>query len=210
MGDEALTPDSARQIKVIDQNGAAIPIDQAYAGGIRFESSDETLATVSASGLVTALKPGQVTVSVIRFDADLQAIGQDDITLTVSPAQLTDSDDATPAPRSVVIDAVHGGAVSSATGETVLIGPGALPADTPVAIRRIELANVEAETGLAIPLPQALQAVGAFRLELGGARSLASLQLALPLQDNPAFEPGEEVIFLRKGRMLTERNIGSS
>jgi len=68
-----------------------------------------------------------------------QVIGQTDIALTVEAAQLTDDDPATATPAGIVIAADHGGVVQAVTGETVMIGAGALAQDTSIGIRRIAI-----------------------------------------------------------------------
>lgn len=60
-------------------------------------SLDGNSAYLDVSGLDIAplgyLGANPLTLSVVRFDGDLQAIGQDDIALNVQEARLTDSDD---------------------------------------------------------------------------------------------------------------------
>jgi len=59
-----------------------------------------------------------------------QVIGQSDIKLSVQTAQTTDNDPATAAPQTILVNAKQGAAISAETGETVLIGAGALKQDT--------------------------------------------------------------------------------
>ncbi|WP_168921806.1 tandem-95 repeat protein [Polaromonas vacuolata] len=96
-----------------------------------------------------------------------------------------------------------GGVVASATGETVMIGAGALPADTAVSITRIELADMASLPGLAIPGAGVLQLAGAFKLDLGRTASSFPVQLAVPLQAGITAEAGTEVLFFRKGQVIT-------
>ncbi|MDP2833376.1 MAG: Ig-like domain-containing protein [Pseudomonadota bacterium] len=172
--------------------------------GTRYFSSDDRIASVSDTGLITAHAAGHATLSIVhlasRVDANgtlsEQAIGQSDIPLTVQAAQLTDTDPATPAPQGIEIAKDLGGVVSAATGETVLIGAGALDADTVVAIHRLDLASLAAP-----PAAGLLQAVAAFALDLGRSATRAPVQLVLPLQGDAQI--GEEVLFFRKGTVPT-------
>ncbi len=136
-----------------------VPAITEVSSGTRYVVSDDSIASVSADGLITALRAGSVTISILHLArltdgngllAD-QIIGQSDITLTVQVAQLTDDDASTPAPRTVAVDAASGGVVSSATGETLMIGAGVLKQDAQVAISRIDINHLEAITGLAPP-----------------------------------------------------------
>ncbi|MCL1960576.1 MAG: Ig-like domain-containing protein [Desulfovibrionaceae bacterium] len=177
--------------------------------GTRYFSGDERIATVSADGLVTAHAPGKTTISVVHLWSmadgyggfwDGQAIGQQNIDLAVAVPQTL----ASPARPAVAVGKTQGAIVAAATGETVLIGPGALAQDSAVGIARIPLADLERATGMAAPAPGVLQALGAFRLDLGRRPSAVPLQLTIPAQDGIAIQPGEEVFFLRKGRVIVE------
>ena len=137
-----------------------------------------------------------------------QVIGQSDISLTVQVAQLTDNDTATPAPQTILVNAKEGAAISSSTGEAVLIGAGALAQDTAVSINRIALNSIDPASSIFAAQPSAnnpnggLQAIGAFTLNIGTTTAAYPLQLSIPVQDSIAANVGDEVIFLRKGKVL--------
>ena len=188
-GTLSLAPGGQRQLKVkITDLDRYEPTDVHAATGTRYVVSDESIATVSASGLVTAVKTGKVTVSVTHLasvhDADgnivWQVIGQHDIVLSVQAAQAATA-------AGIAVEAAQGGIVAAATGETVLIGPGALKENAAVKIERIAIANIAQTLGLPLPATNTLQAVAAFRLDIGSQIANAALQLALPLQGAAAF-----------------------
>ncbi|MFN0318260.1 MAG: Ig-like domain-containing protein, partial [Burkholderiales bacterium] len=189
-----------------------LPAVPAVYSGTRYIVSDESIASVSADGLITALRAGTVTVSIVHLASSLdasgyvteQVIGQSDITLTVQAAQVTDEDPLTPAPQRIAIG-TQGGVVAASTGEAVLVGAGALREDTQIGIRRIELANLEALTGLPAPAPQTMQAIGAFSLDLGERASAVPVQLAIPVQGGA--QAGEEIFFFRRGVFIDELNV---
>lgn len=68
--------------------------------------------------------------------------------------------------------------------------------------RRIALDDLEAASGLPAPAQNALQTIGAFRLDVGEAGAQYPLQLAIPVQAGIDAQPGEELLFLRKGSVL--------
>jgi len=175
--------------------------------GTRYFSGDERIATVSADGLVTAHAPGKVTISIVHlrslsFDGEgtllRQIVGQRNVALTVTPAQRLDG------AAAIDVRQAEGGVIVAPTGETVLIGPGALAQDSAVGIRRIALADLASAAGIAAPADGLLQPLGAFHLDAGAQPSAAPLQLAIPVQSGIATQPGEEALFLRKGRVLLE------
>jgi len=188
---------------------AAIP---AVFSGTRYSVSDDSIATVSDSGLITALRTGQVTVSVVHLGSVVdaygsvseQVIGQRDIQLSVQIAQTTDNDPATETPQTITVNAQEGAAISAETGETVLIGAGALKQDTPVSISRIDLTAIDPSTAIFAAQAGGLEVVGAFTLDVGSAGSAYPLQLAIPVQNGIAAQAGDEVWFLRKGKVLVE------
>jgi hypothetical protein len=172
----------------------------------RFQVSDKNVAKVSAKGLITALAPGQTTISVAVFlranktadeiNETQVSMGKTDVLLRVVPAARVDDDDATPMPRQVMVNAKTGGAVRSVTGETVLIAEEAFAKDQAVGIVRIDLEEVEDRTGIKAPGENRghreiaaggqiegdlLRAVGAFTLQIPEAAQIP-LQLAIPLQ----------------------------
>jgi hypothetical protein len=184
-----------------------IPATPPVFSGTRYIVSDASIASLSEDGLITALQPGEVTVSIIHLASIVdryggiseQRIGQTDIRLRVQAAALTDDDPSTDAPAGISIAADQGGVVQAASGETVLIGAGALRDDTVVSIQRIDVAELLAKTGMAAPEPELLQTLAAFRLELGEQATSVPVQLAIPLQDDTGVEAGDEVLFLRRG-----------
>ncbi|QKS29665.1 MAG: tandem-95 repeat protein [Candidatus Accumulibacter similis] len=175
--------------------------------GTRYFSSDGTIASVSPDGLISAHRPGRVTLSVVHLANEvddsgqitMSAIGQADIALLVGMPQAIDDDPATPTPAAGVIAAARGGVVQAATGELLLIGAGALGSDTPVSVRRIDLARLQVETGLAAPEPGLLQTLAAVHLELGDQATATPVQISIPLQDTTGVREGDEVLFLRRG-----------
>ncbi|MDS4013282.1 MAG: Ig-like domain-containing protein, partial [Candidatus Accumulibacter sp.] len=202
-GEIVLDPDSGETITFV------IPAVPEARSGTRYLISDDTIATVSDDGLITARRAGRTTLSIIhlatRVDTDgqilEQTIGQTDILLTVTLPTAVDDEASTATPAAIVVVAEHGGIVRAASGETVLIGAGALKADTAVGIRRVALADLVATTGMAPPVPRLLSAIGAFSLDLGADPAVQPLQFAIPVQDGLPATPGEEIWFLRKGTL---------
>ncbi|MCB1967308.1 MAG: hypothetical protein KDI64_15080, partial [Candidatus Accumulibacter sp.] len=194
-------PDSGDSFEII------IPAAPPVYSGTRYLVSDASVATLADDGLITALKAGDVSISIVHLASSVdvygqigeQIIAQTDIRLRVQNAQLTDDDATTDAPAGITIAADQGGVVQAASGETVMIGAGALTADALVSINRIALADLIAETGMAAPEPGILQALGAFRLDLGEEPTSIPVQLAITLQDHTGVEIGDEVLFLRRG-----------
>ncbi|WP_374352805.1 Ig-like domain-containing protein, partial [Chitinimonas sp.] len=205
-GSLALVPGGSRQIKVNTAAGIAVAISQTNPHDVRFISSDDSIATVDTQGVIHALRAGHVTISVVHLanktdwqgNVISQAIAQNDIDLHVEAARVIDGT----AGRGVLVSASEGGAVSAATGETVLIGAGSLPADTPVSIARLDVNHVAETLGLPLPRPDLLTPLAAFRLDLGGQSCTAPLQLAIPLQNQGDLVAGDEVLFLKKGSVL--------
>ncbi|MFN6132307.1 MAG: Ig-like domain-containing protein [Synechococcaceae cyanobacterium] len=188
-----------------------LPATTQLSSGTRYFSSDESVATISADGLITAKGNGVATISVVHLGTDVdpygslkqQAIGQTLISLKVQVPQLTDNDPATPTPDRISVGAEAGGIVAAATGETVLIGPGALKAATAVGLQRRAVDNIETITGLAAPAAGVLLPVAAFRLDLGAEATNEPVQLRIPVQvGSDTATPGEEVLFFRKGQVL--------
>ena len=152
-GTLSLAPGGQRQLKVkitdLDTDEAS---DVVAATGTRYVVADDSIATVSASGLITAIKAGKAIVSVIHLasvhDADgntvWQVIGQHDIVLSVQAAQAATA-------AGIAVEAAQGGIVAAATGETVLIGPGALKENIAVKIERIDVADIAQTLGLPLP-----------------------------------------------------------
>jgi hypothetical protein len=194
-------PDSGENFEIL------IPATPPVYSGTRYLVSDATIATLSADGLITALRAGEVSISIVHLasvvdpygGASEQVIGQSDIRLRVQAAALTDDDPSTATPAGITIAADQGGVVQAATGETVMIGAGALRDDAVVSIQRIAVADLLAETGMAAPEAEILQTLAAFRLDLGEQATSVPVQLAITLQDEAGVEVGDEVLFLRRG-----------
>ncbi|ULU23434.1 tandem-95 repeat protein [Dyella terrae] len=212
-GSLSLAPGSTRQIEVVDTTGQASAINAAYPTTVRYVSSDASIATVDANGVITAVKSGSVTISVLRLQGQvnasgtlgMQAIGQSDITLNVTAPQVETTDPATNAVQGIEVNQGQGAVISAGTGETVMIGAGTLPQDTQVAIQRIDLAQLASVTGMTAPTGAALTSVGAFSLDMGSTVSTSRLQLAIPLQGTA--NAGDEVIFLRRGTVMTPNGV---
>jgi YD repeat-containing protein len=188
-----------------------VPATPQLTSGTRYFSSNESVATISGDGLITAHGSGVATISVVHLSTNVdpdgslqqQTIGQTLITLKVQLPQVTDNDPATPAPDRVSIAAAAGGIVATSTGETLLIGPGALAGDASVGIQRLAVDDIEAITGLVAPAAGLLLPVAAFRLDLGDEATNEPVQLRIPVQGDVAgAQPGEEVLFFRKGQVL--------
>ncbi|MEO7623423.1 MAG: hypothetical protein ABIS30_10200, partial [Gallionella sp.] len=145
---------------------------------------------------------GQPTYTPIYKMGTASVIGQSDIALNVQVAQLTDNDAATPAPQAITVSAQDGAAISADTGETVLIGAGALKSDAAVSISRIDINNLQAMTGMAAPVPGVLQSVGAFHLNLGDTPAQTPVQFVIPLQDTAGVAAGDEIYFLQRGKIV--------
>jgi len=203
-GEILLDPNTGETITYV------IPAVPEARSGTRYLVSDESVATVSEDGLITARKAGRVTLSIVHLATASddfgwiteQVIGQTDITLTVEAAQLIDNDPDTAIPVRIAIDAAQGGVVQAETGETVMIGAGALKSDVPVGIERIDISDIEAATDMTVPAAGVLQTVGAFRLDIGEQAAGHPLQLSIPLQGTADFVVGEEVLFFKKGVVL--------
>ncbi|MBK7003103.1 MAG: tandem-95 repeat protein [Rhodoferax sp.] len=208
-GEVLLDPNTGTTVEIV------IPAQAPVYSGTRYFVSDDSIATVSDGGLITALRAGRVTVSIVHMASVIdanghisqQVVGQTDIAVHVQAAQVTDSDENTPAPRTIAVSKESGGVVASATGETVLIGAGALAADTDVSIARINVADMANLPNLPIPGAGVLQLAAAFKLDLGSTASTFPVQLAVPLQAGITAQAGTEVLFLRKGQVFTEDGI---
>lgn len=199
-GEVMLDPNSGTIVSVV------IPALPMVTSGTRYLSSDDSIATVSADGLITAHREGNVTISVLHLESQVDAygyltdqlIGQTDISLLVDAAQLTDTDPLTATPQGVTIAHELGGAVQSSDGLQVMIAPGALSSDEVVSIHSVALDQL----GLPLPAPTVLDTLAAFQIDIGNEASNIPLQLAIPVGQGVA--AGSEVLFLRKGVILDE------
>ncbi len=210
-GDFVIDPDTG-EIVLDPQSGETLtfvfPAVPEVRNGTRYLVSDERIASVSDDGLITAHGSGRVTLSVVHLthvvddwgNVSAAAIGQTDVALLVEAPQPIDDDPATAAPAGRIVAAEHGGVVQAATGETVMIGAGALKSDARVSIRRLELAQLEAETGLRAPEPGPAAALAAFHLELGDAADAGPGSTRRSrCRTRAACRKGDEVLFLRRG-----------
>ncbi|RJS04828.1 hypothetical protein XnspCFBP7698_00750 [Xanthomonas sp. CFBP 7698] len=189
-----------RQLKV----HADDPITQAsvdiHAQAI-YLSSNDAIATIDANGLVTAHANGHATIFVVYVytsrlsDGTLlqQTIGMAQTVISVELAQLQST------PQAIEVDAETGSVVMAPTGETVMIPPQALSADTTVSIQRITLGDPSWPGTAQVPAQGVLEPLAAFKLELGKDGTTYPLQLAIPVQQTA--NPGDEVLFLRKGQV---------
>ena len=207
----ALTPGMAYQLtaSLIDDEGNStdIALTSQPLSGTEYISSNPSVATVSTEGLVTALAPGQATISVIHLGTtyddnnnyDYQQIGQTDLSIVISLPQMVDGG-TNPA---IHITPSAGGVVADAAGDTVLIGPNALLSDANIGITKISVPNLQSVTGLAAPLSAigAAQAVAAFNLNLDAQGLANPAQLLIPLQTSGA-ALGDQVFFFRQDSIL--------
>ncbi|MCM8661444.1 MAG: hypothetical protein NFV80_00090, partial [Candidatus Accumulibacter sp.] len=200
-GEIVLDPSSGETVTEV------IPAIPEVRNGTRYLVSDERIASISEDGLITAHQPGRVTISVVHLrntvddfgSVTATAISQSDVLLVVAPAQPTDDDPMTPTPAGIALSAADGGIVQADSGETVMIGAGALASDALVSIRRIDLAELARVTGTSAPAPAFLRPLSAFHLELGEQPTKVPVQLSIPLQDPSNVHEGDEVLFLRRG-----------
>ncbi len=145
------------------------------ADGVTYVSMDSSIATVDASGLITAVNDGYVNIKVIY------EYGESDVQLQVAEPVLADS----------ATFRTQGGVIRSAGGVQLGFGIGALAANTNVAITPM----TQDQLALPVPgLPGEFSFAGAFNLDLGGARLTAPAQIAVPV-DPANGSPGDSVYF---------------
>lgn len=221
-----LLPNGTRQLKVhlrddagaqtdistAIQNANVIKVDAqgnpvsatTISGATRYISSDATVASVDANGLITAHAASSVTISIVHLETpvtvdyiagtDAQGnvfytpiytqgkasiIGQSDISVSVQQAQLIDNDAQTPAPQSIAVNVNDGAVVSDTTGETVFIGAGALSAQSTSQDQSVSIARINVQDIAAAPGQGVLQVVGGFNLNVGAALANYPLQFVI-------------------------------
>ena len=145
------------------------------ASGTTYVSSDSSVATVDADGVIRHVGVGTVTITVIN------GWGEDQVQVSVLPALIGDS---------VAIDATPGGIVQNAEGIQIAFGPGGLSDDAVVTVTSMS----EAELPIPMPTIDELSFVGAFNLDVTGAEFDDTVQIAVPVP-NSRGEPGDQVWF---------------
>src|SRR6266571_1101043 len=181
-----------RQLKITAVDGT--DITTAAMGTLYFVGNPD-VATITPDGLVMGLAEGVTTLSIIN------GAGQQNVELKVQA----------PSVGATLVNAQDGGAVQGADGSLVMVGPGALAGDAQVSIAKLNIADV----GIPLPAPNVLNALGAFRLDLGPDSLNAPVQLALhvtapidPATGLPRTLPaGTEVFFLLKGTIADEFGV---
>jgi VCBS repeat-containing protein len=169
---------SQRQLKV------SLPDDSAIseaASGTQYFISDSNVADINADGLIHSKTAGTAFITIVH------AGSQHTITLVVQPAVT--------GPAAVQ---TNGGlAVQDGQSNLVMLPPGSLPAGTRVGIESMSIADV----GMALPAPEILNTLAAFKLDLGGQISKLPVQLAIPLTSSAisGLGAGTQVQFWRKG-----------
>ncbi len=147
--------------------------------GTRYYVSDSRVITVSEDGLITALEPGEATVTIVH--------GGSERVMHVRVAA------AMSGPVEVGTD---GGVVETAEGIVLQIAPGAFSAPTTVS------ASMVPQNELPIPVPSWLEYAAAIQLDVGSQQLQQPVQLALPAPLGVA--PGEQVAVYRAGSYLDE------
>ncbi len=149
------------------------------ATGTVYYISDPSVASISPDGLITAKAGGVATITVIN--GGLQAI----LTLEVQPAVVGPT-----------LATVANGAVTEDTsGDTLMIGAGALSADTTASISALSLSQLN----MPLPAPTVLNALGAVTINLNGATSNQPLQLAVNVNSATLLAVGTQVMFWQEG-----------
>ena len=133
--------------------------------------------TVSADGLLTAVAPGTVTVTVINGPAEST------INVLVQ----------TPQTGTVMLGAA-GGVVEGSDGSIIGVPAGVLPQGTPVSIVPKTLAD------LPQGVPLGFGYAGAFQLNIGDQVLGVPVQLSIPV--DPSIPVGTHVVFYRAGQTV--------
>ncbi len=159
-------------LRVLGTNGVDLT---SAASGTRYVSGDESIAHVTAEGLVTGVKTGETTITVLYRFLALK------IRVRVEAAR--------PAPIAV---GSNGGVVSAADGTRLTIPPGALPGNATV------LYNTLREDQLPYALiPGQIFGTG-FRLDIGPTPAVRPIQVAVRMLGTLA---GTQVVFYRAGEV---------
>jgi RHS repeat-associated protein len=145
--------------------------------GTQYFLSQPGVVTVSPDGLLTAVAPGRVTVTIIHGPAEAQT------TVLVQAPQ------AGPA----TVDA-GGAVVQGSDGSLVAVPPGDLTAGTSVSIAPL------AATALPMAIPDGFAFADAFQLNVGPDQLNVPVQLKVPVPAGVA--PGTTVWFFRSGDNL--------
>jgi YD repeat-containing protein len=161
-----------RQLVVTDDSGADISSPDS---GTLYFSSNSSIVTVSATGLVTAHATGQATVSILNLG------GQTDIPVLVEE----------PLANGAQIGS-GGGVVSASDGSTVSIGPRVLSESHAISIASFGMDS------LPLPMPDpSFQFAAGFSLDLGGATLSAPAQLTVPT----SLAAGSKVYFFQQAEI---------
>ena len=145
--------------------------------GTQYFLSQPGIVTVSADGLLTAVAPGTVTVTVINGSAAAQ------ISVLVQAPQ-----------TGTVMLGAAGGVVEGSDGSIVAVPPGVLPASTPVSIVPKTLAE------LPQGVPEGFTYAAAFQLNIGDQVLNVPVQLSIPVA--PGIAAGTTVVFYRAGQTV--------
>ena len=149
------------------------------ATGTQYFLSQPGVVTVSSDGLLTAVAPGTVTVTVINGPAESL------ISVLVQVPQ-----------TGTVTLGAAGGVVEGSDGSIVAVPPGDFPQATPVSIVPLTLAD----------LPQGVPAgfgyAAAFQLNIGDQTLNVPVQLSIPVA--PGIPAGTTVVFYRAGETVDD------
>jgi hypothetical protein len=140
--------------------------------GTRYFVTNPAVASVSSEGLMTGHQPGDTTITIINGPAEY-----------VLPVRVE-------VPRAGPVTLGQtGGIVQGSDGSLVGIAPGALKAETQVAIAPA------AEANLPVALPGPFQFVGGFQLDVGQQKLEQVAQVAIPVPTT--LVQGTKVYFFR-------------
>ncbi|WP_374355280.1 Ig-like domain-containing protein, partial [Chitinimonas sp.] len=180
-----------RQIDVYQlsqRSGMGVDYSTAQSG-TRYFISDPNIASISADGLIKAKSVGSATITVINGGL------QSTIALRVMDA----------ATGPVHVSSKEGAVTVDGDGNTLMIGGGALPADTTASIQKIDMASLDLEP----PCKGILEPLAAVNIDIGGLTATQPLQLAVKVnpsalsasgKENP-LQPGTQVLFWREGEI---------
>ena len=167
-----------RQFDVHPVGDINLTTDLSTAGsGTRYFASPAGIVTITPDGLMSAVSPGQATVTIINGPAE-----------TVIPVLVQ-----TPQTGTVTVGA-GGGVVEGSNGSIVAVPPGDLATATPVSI------TPATEASLPQILPDGITFAAAFNLNIGETGVSVPVQLAIPVA--PGTPVGTTVYFYRAGQFL--------
>ncbi len=141
--------------------------------GTRYFSSNEAVALVDAQGVVTAVSPGNATITAISGPAETLIDVQVSATVA-SPANVDE----------------RGGLVRSDSGIVLSVPEGAVGGATSISITALDQAE------LPLPVIEPFEFVSAFRLDLDGVTTDDDLHLAVP---TPGLDTGSPIVIYRAG-----------